>query len=711
MDLRYNHKKLEEYRRRAAALVAQMTLEEKVSQTLYNSPAIARLGVFSYNWWNEALHGVARAGTATVFPQAIALAAMFDEQAMEQVADAISTEARAKYNAQQAAGDHDIYKGLTFWTPNVNIFRDPRWGRGHETYGEDPYLTGRLGVRFIEGLQGHDPDYLKTAACAKHYAVHSGPEAVRHQFDAHVTKQDLYATYLPAFQACVQEGGVEIVMGAYNRINGEPCCASRHLLEDILRKAWGFTGHITSDFGALRDFHEGHNITKNAEDSAALAMNCGCDLNAGTVYEHLLEAVRNGKVKESRIDEALTNLFATRMKLGMFDPKGANPYDAIPYSVVDSEPMRSLNEKIAERCPVLLKNNGLLPLHQESLHTIGVIGPNADSRRALVGNYEGTASRYITVLEGIQDLAGEDVRVLYSQGCHLYKDRVSALAQPHDRDSEVQRVCAESDVIVAVMGLDADLEGEEGDVGNEFASGDKRNLDLPGLQQETLRLIAESGKPAVLILLTGSAMALEWESKHFAAILQGWYPGAQGGRAIARLLFGEANPEGRLPITFYRTTEELPDFADYSMKERTYRYMSCPALYPFGFGLSYTSFSYRGETLSAQKIDRENGLDVTATVENLGAMAGTETVQVYVRAPGGEVPNAQLKGIAKVELLPGESKTVTIHLPAKAFETIEADGSAKLRRGCYQISVGGSQPEPRSEALTGHVVTILTAEY
>lgn len=477
MELNQNQEKLKEYRKRAKELVAQMTLEEKVGQTLYQAPAIPRLGIKAYNWWNEALHGVARAGTATVFPQAIGMAATFDEDLLEQVGDAVSTEARAKFNMQQKADDTDIYKGLTFWAPNVNIFRDPRWGRGHETFGEDPYLTSRLGVRYVMGLQGHDEDYLKAAACAKHFAVHSGPESVRHEFNAEVSEQDLRETYLPAFKACVQEGKVEAVMGAYNRTNGAPCCGNSYLLQDILRKEWGFEGHVTSDCWAIKDFHEGHLVTSTPVESVSMAMNNGCDLNCGNLFHFLTQAVENGMVDEKRLNEAVENLFMARMKLGVLDKKEENPFDKIPYTVVDSEEMRKLNREVARRSVVLLKNeNHILPLDKKKLHTIGVIGPNADSRKALVGNYEGTSSRYITVLEGIEDYVGENVRVLYSEGCHLYRDRTSNLAMEHDRDSEVRAVCEASDVVIAVVGLDATLEGEEGDTGNEYGSGDKPNL-------------------------------------------------------------------------------------------------------------------------------------------------------------------------------------------------------------------------------------------
>ncbi len=710
MDLVKNKAKIAEYQERARKLVAEMTLEEKVFQTLHSTPAIERLGIKSYNWWNEALHGVARAGTATIFPQAISLAATFDEDFIEKVADAISTEGRAKFNMQQKQEDTDIYKGLTFWSPNVNIFRDPRWGRGHETFGEDPYLTSRLGVRFVEGLQGHDENYMKSAACAKHFAVHSGPEDIRHSFNAKATKQDMYETYLPAFKACVQEGNVEAVMGAYNRTNGEPCCGSKALLQDILREEWGFEGHVVSDCWAIKDFHDGHNVTTGPVESVSLAMNNGCDLNCGNLFIFLVEAVKKGLVPEARLDEAVTNLFTARMKLGVFDEKGQNPFDNISYEEVDSREMQKLNLEAAEKCIVLLKNQDqLLPLDKSKIKTIGIIGPNANNRRALVGNYEGTASRYFTVSEGIQEYVGDDIRVLLSEGCHLHKDRVQELAISNDRISEVKGVCEASDVVVVCLGLDSGLEGEEGDMGNQYASGDKPNLDLPGLQQEILETAYASGKPVVLILLSGSALAVNWADEHIPAIIQGWYPGAQGGRAIAKVLFGEKNPEGKLPVTFYRTTEELPEFTDYSMAGRTYRYMKNEALYPFGYGLSYTEFAYSDVKLSTGTLD-EKGVQVKAVVTNSGSLEGTETVQVYVKAERPNTPNAQLKGIRKLTLKPGESREVTIDLPLKAFELCNREGISKVKAGTYQISIGGSQPEQRSMELTGREVTVLTVE-
>ena len=710
MELNANKQKLKEYRERAKALVAQMTLEEKVAQTLHKSPAIERLGIKKYNWWNEALHGVARAGTATVFPQAIGMAASFDEDLLEEVGEAVSTEARAKFNMQQGSEDTDIYKGLTFWAPNVNIFRDPRWGRGHETFGEDPYLTSRLGVRYIKGLQGHDENYLKAAACAKHFAVHSGPEAVRHEFDAVVSKQDLRETYLPAFQACVQEAHVESVMGAYNRTNGVPCCGNHELLIDILRKEWGFEGHVTSDCGAIRDFHEWHGVTSTAQESAAMAMANGCDLNCGELFAYLTQAVKDGLVEESRIDEAVVNLFTARMKLGVFDKKEKNPFDSIPYTVVDSKEMRELNTKTAAESIVLLKNqNHTLPLDKHKIKTIGVIGPNADNRKALEGNYEGTASRYVTVLEGIQDYVGDEVRVLYSLGCHLYKDRTTNLAEANDRSSEVRGVCRESDVIVAVMGMDATLEGEQGDAGNEYGSGDKPNLKLPGIQHDILKIAKEYNKPVILVVLSGSAVALTWEQEHLDAVVQGWYPGAQGGKAIAMMLFGETNPQGKLPITFYKTTEELPDFEDYSMKGRTYRYMTQEALYPFGYGLSYTEFYYTNAVF-AKTPDVKEGVEINVTIKNTGVIDGTETVQAYVKAKKEGAPNAQLKGIKKVFLKAGEEKTVSIYLPAQSFMLFDENGIAPYATPGYEISVGGSQPDARSCELMGKKPLILTID-
>lgn len=702
------------FRERAARLVEQMTLEEKVSQTLYNAPAIERLGIPEYNWWNESLHGVARAGTATLFPQVIGVAATFDENLVGEMATVISTEARAKYNVQKKAEDRDIYKGLTFWAPNINIFRDPRWGRGQETYGEDPYLTSRMGVRFVQAMQQEQDGFMKTAACAKHFAVHSGPEGLRHSFNAEVSKQDLYETYLPAFKACVQEAGVEAVMGAYNRTNGEPCCGSPQLLQEILRKEWGFEGHVVSDCWAVKDFHENHKVTKTPLESAAMAMNNGCDVNCGCMFPYLYDAVKGGYVEESRLDEAVINLMECRMKLGMFEPEGSLCFDQYDYDLVDCKEHQQLNLEIARKSLVLLKNeNNLLPLDVKKLKTIGVIGPNADSRRVLVGNYEGTASRYITVLEGIQDYVGEDVRVYYSEGCPLYHHKSTSLHREKDHFSEVKAICDKSDVLVVVLGLDASIEGEQGDAGNDFASGDKIDLHFPGIQPQLLELVQESKKPVILISMTGSAMALEWEDAHIPAIIQAWYPGTQGGRAVAEALFGAYSPEGKLPVTFYRTTEEVPEFTDYAMKGRTYRYMEQEALYPFGFGLSYTTFEMKdcqiypeicaGDTEGI--LPKKGALMVSAVIKNTGSYAAGETLQVYVKVLREGTPNAQLKGLKKVYLQPGEERKVTLRLEREAFGLYDQDGKFVIEPGLYEVSVGMQQPDARSSCLLGQEVT------
>lgn len=690
------------FEERAKDLVSRMTLEEKVFQTLHAAPAIDRLDVKAYNWWNEALHGVARAGVATVFPQAIGLAASFDEDLLEEVADTISTEGRAKFNAQQKYGDHDIYKGLTFWSPNVNIFRDPRWGRGHETYGEDPYLSSRLGIRFVNGIQGNDDKYMKAAACAKHFAVHSGPEDVRHSFNAECSTQDLYETYLPAFKACVQEADVESVMGAYNRTNGEPCCGSKTLLQDILRDEWGFKGHVVSDCWAIKDFHEYHKVTSTPVESVSLAMNNGCDLNCGNIFGNLLLAVRDGLVEEKTIDRAVTRLMTTRMKLGLFDNPDKVPFNKIAYDQVDTKEHLKLNLKSAKKSIVLLKNEDkLLPLDKSKLKTVGVIGPNANNRKALVGNYEGTASEYITVLEGVKEYLGEDTRVYYSEGCHLFKNSVSGLGMENDRLAEARMVCDMSDVVIACFGLDPGLEGEEGDQGNEFASGDKPNLNLPGIQEEVLKELYKSGKPIILVLLSGSALSIPWADDHIPAIVQGWYPGAQGGRAIAEILFGDYSPEGKLPVTFYRTTEELPDFTDYNMANRTYRYMKNEALYPFGYGLSYTDFDLSNPSIEGEELGLGKNVLCTVNIKNIGSMPGAETIQVYVKVKRDDAPNWQLKGLKKVYLNPNEEKTVSIELKDTAFGLYDNEGRLIIHEGEYEVFVGTSQPDERSIKLTG----------
>ncbi|MCQ2495929.1 MAG: glycoside hydrolase family 3 C-terminal domain-containing protein [Lachnospiraceae bacterium] len=715
-----NQEKVNEYRSRAKELVSKMTLKEKVYQLRHTAPAVESVGLPAYNYWNEALHGVARAGVATVFPQAIGMAASFDDELLGEVADTIATEGRGKYNAQFKYGDHGIYKGLTFWAPNINIFRDPRWGRGHETYGEDPYLTSRLGVSFVKGIQGDDENYLKAAACAKHFAVHSGPEDVRHHFNAECSPQDLRETYLPAFRALVQEANVEAVMGAYNRTNGEPCCGSKTLLKDILRKEWGFKGHVTSDCWAIKDMNEGHAVTKTPAESVALAINNGCDINCGDLYEYLLQAVEEGLTTEERIDEALVNVLTTRFKFGFFDSDEKNPYSKIDYSNVDTAEARALNLKMAEETIVLLKNDGVLPLNKNNIKSIGIIGPNADSRKALIGNYEGTASQYITIAEGIRKEAEEaGIRVYVGEGCHLYKDRAQALGEYNDRIAEVKAVCEYSDVVVLCMGLDAGLEGEEGDEGNEFGSGDKPNLKLPGIQQEVIDTVAASGKPAILVVLSGSCLALDKAAKEVPAILQGWYPGAQGGQAIANIIFGKKSPEGKLPLTFYSENNTLPEFTDYAMKGRTYRYMTETPLYPFGFGLSYTDISETVQEISIQTGDKSetvysssdaaiapvefsgDKMSISVKLTNTGKMDGGATVQCYIASGIEGAPVRQLKGLKKLHLSAGTEASTVITLDKSAFGLYDTKGEFKVNPGTYKVSIGDSQPDARSEELTG----------
>lgn len=700
------------FEERAKDLVSRMTLEEKVTQMLHSAPAISRLGIPSYNWWNEALHGVARAGTATMFPQAIGMAATFDEELLYKVADVISTEGRARYHEFQRKGDHDIYKGLTFWSPNVNIFRDPRWGRGHETYGEDPYLTGRLGVAFIKGLQGSDGKYLKSAACAKHFAAHSGPESERHEFNAVVSKKDLRETYLPAFKDCVKEAGVETVMGAYNRTNGEPCCGSQTLLKEILREEWGFKGHVVSDCWAIKDFHENHMVTKTAPESVALAVNKGCDLNCGNMYGNLLIAHKEGLVTEDMIGQSVTRLMVTRMRLGMFDDPEDVPYTKIPYELNDCREHREFSLEVSKKSLVLLKNeNNMLPLDKNRIKSIAVIGPNADSRDALIGNYFGTASRYVTVVEGIRETVSDDTRIYYSPGCHLYKVK-TGLAEPRECFAEAVAAAERADVVVMCMGLDASIEGEDGDVSNEYAGGDKLHLDLPGLQQELLETVYKAGKPMILVLLAGSALSVTWADEKVPAIIEAWYPGSEGGRAIASMIFGEFSPSGRLPVTFYRTTEELPDFRDYSMKNRTYRYMQNEALYPFGYGLGYTKFGYSCLKLSKNRINAVEGIECSVKVKNEGGFESDEVVQLYLKdvEAGVEIPRWQLAGVKRIHLKPGQEAQVDFKISPVQMSLIDKEGRRILEPGLFNIYVSGNQPDERSQKLTSCTILKETFE-
>ncbi len=688
----------EEARRRARELVGQMTVEERASQLRYDAPAIERLGVPAYNWWGEALHGVARAGVATSFPQAIAMAATFDTELLRKAGDVAATEGRAKYNAYSSEDDRDIYKGLTFWSPNVNIFRDPRWGRGQETYGEDPYLTSRLGVAYVEGLQGDD-DVLKSAACAKHFAVHSGPEAVRHEFNATATKKDMAETYLPAFKACVQEAGVEAVMGAYNRTNGEPCCGSKTLMQDILRGEWKFEGHYVSDCWAIKDFHERHMVTHTMEESAALALKTGCDINCGVTYLYLLKALEQGLVTEEEITEAAVRAFTARYLLGLFD---GSKYDEIPYKKVECEEHLEVAQQLARESVVLLKNDGVLPLKDVAGKTIGVIGPNANSREALVGNYHGTSSRYITVLEGIQDKVGHNGRVLYSEGSHLFKDRVENLAWENDRVAEAVTVAKHSDVVVLCVGLNETLEGEEGDTGNSYASGDKADLLLPEPQRKLMEAVFAVGKPVVVCLMAGSAIDLSEAQEKADAVLQLWYPGARGGKAVADILFGECSPSGKLPVTFYRSLDELPAFEDYSMRGRTYRYMEQEALYPFGYGLTYGDVQVEHAKVPSNA-GKSGDVTVHVAVKNVGDAATGDVIQIYVKDQKSPhaVPNHSLCAFARVYLEAGESREMDIVVSGNAFLVVDEEGTFIPGSGSYVLYVGTGQPDRRTTALTG----------
>ena len=694
-----------ETKKYAKKLVSQMTIEEKMSQMLYDSPAIERLNIPEYNWWNEALHGVARAGEATMFPQAIGMAAAFDDKMLKEIGDIVSTEGRAKFNQFLKKNDRGIFKGLTYWAPNVNIFRDPRWGRGHETFGEDPYLTSKLGVAYIKGLQGEDTEYLKSAACAKHFAVHSGPEADRHYFDAQVNDQDLYDTYLYAFKECVKEGKVEAVMGAYNRVNGAPACGNKRLLKDVLRDEWGFEGHVVSDCWAILDFHEHHKVTDTVAESAAMAVNNGCDLNCGTAFLHMKEAYEQGLVTEETITAAVERLMEVRIRLGMME-NYPSPYDEIPYERVECKEHVEKALEAARRSMVLLKNDGLLPLDKNKIKSIAVIGPNANSRDALIGNYTGTSSEYITVLEGIQRYVGNDIRVYSAEGCHLWKDKVESLARVKDRFAEAIIAAEQADVVVMCLGLDAFLEGEEGDAGNEYASGDKIDLRLPGLQQELLEEITAVGKPVVLVLLAGSAMDLSWAQDNVDAIVDAWYPGARGGKVVAEVLFGETAPNGKLPVTFYSSTDELPDFNDYSMNNRTYRYYKGTPLYPFGYGLSYTDIEYKNARMNKTEGNIGDCFTVEVEVKNNGKYKVHEAVQLYVKdiEASTRVPNWQLRGIENVCLEAGETKKVSMSISARDFALITENGECVVEPGTFLIAVGGQQPDERSSNLTGKKV-------
>lgn len=844
------------FKERAADLVSRMTLEEKIAQLQNDAPAIPRLGVPKYEWWNEALHGVARAGAATSFPQAIGLAATFDTHLMREVATAISDEGRAKHHEFASREQRNRYQGLTFWSPNINIFRDPRWGRGQETYGEDPFLTSLMGIEFVKGLQGDDPKYRKVDATAKHYAVHSGPEADRHHFDVHPSERDLWETYLPAFQALVQDANVKSVMGAYNRVYGESASASELLLKDILREQWGFDGYVVSDCDSIEDIFKYHKIVATPEEAAALGIKNGTELNCGTTYNALADAVKKGLITEAEIDAALTNLMLTRFELGMFDPPERVRWANIPYSVNQSAEHDWLARRAAQASLVLLKNDGILPLSQD-IGTIAVIGPTADEVMSLLGNYYGTPAAPVTILQGIREAAGPNTKVLYSRGADLVEGREEPRAAPviepthlrpaagsneqglkgeyfksqdlsgtpvmtridrrvsfrwdrggpiddliargefpadaigsdnfsvrwtgqlvppvsgryelsvgandgfrlfidgklvldsweltpriasksafmnleagraYDlrleyfddiRDAEVRlgwrlpgakppleealEAARAADVVVFVGGLTGDVEGEEMKVSYPgFAGGDRTDLRLPSSQRKLLEALHATGKPIVVVLTTGSAMAIDWEKQNVPAILVAWYPGQRGGSAVADVLFGDANPSGRLPVTFYKANEKLPPFEDYSMEGRTYRYFKGEPLYPFGHGLSYTTFEYSGLTLDRSQAEATDQVTATVRVKNVGARAGEEVVQLYVRPVDVKEMRAlkELRGIEKIALFPGEEREVSFTLtPERHITYWDAERDTySVAPGSYEIQIGASSADIRAKA-------------
>ncbi|MFP4407418.1 MAG: glycoside hydrolase family 3 N-terminal domain-containing protein [Spirochaetaceae bacterium] len=689
---------------RADDLISRLSLPEKASQLLHESPGIERLGIPAYNWWNECLHGVARAGRSTVFPQAIALAATFDEEALERVATVISDEGRAKYYAARAAGNHGQYRGLTFWTPNVNIFRDPRWGRGQETYGEDPYLSSRLGISFVRGIQQEREGRLKAAACAKHYAVHSGPEALRHEFDARVSPRELRESYLPAFEALVREAKVEAVMGAYNRTNGEPCCASPTLLEGILRGEWGFSGHVVSDCWAIRDFHEHHGVTAGPRESVALAIRAGCDLNCGETFEFALEAVEEGALQEAEIDRALRRLLLTRFKLGLLDPPDSpDPWHDLDTEIVDSAEHRSLAREVAADSMVLLKNNGILPL-SDDIQRLYVTGPNALNPEALLGNYYGLTASLVTPLEGIVKRMPEGVTVDYRKGALVDREK------PNPVDWAVFEA-ANHDVTVAFLGLDSSLEGEEGDAIASVSKGDRSDIGLPPGQLDFLRRMKERGARVVVVLTGGSALAVPEVHELADALLMAWYPGAEGGSAIADVLFGDRPPAGHLPVTFYSALSDLPPYEEYSMEGRSYRYFRGEPLYPFGFGLSYTSFTFSALNAPARVSlgERRNdsgeaesaATQVTATVVNTGTRRGKVAVQLYLSPPEQRfpTPRASLRGVRKVTLEPGEARKVRFSLERSAWKLFDEAGEPVYPEGNWRLTLGAASPGRRAVEL------------
>lgn len=679
---------------RVTDLLSRLTLSEKISQMCNACAAIPRLGIPAYDYWSEGLHGVARNGRATVFPQVIGMASAWDPDLIQRLGSAVGDEGRAKYHeALRRNGGNLIYQGLTFWSPNVNIFRDPRWGRGQETWGEDPYLTGELGSAFVRGLQGNHPRYLKAAACAKHYAVHSGPEKDRHTFNVHVSRREMFTTYLPAFRKLVQEAKVEAVMGAYNRVNDEPACGSQLLLVDILRGLWGFKGHVVSDCGALNDFHEHHKVTTTPTESAALALKMGCDNACICTYAHLDEAVEQGLVTEADIDRSLARTLTTRFKLGMFDPPEQVPYASIPMSVVGCQAHKDLAYEAALKSIVLLKNrNNILPI-KASTKTIELVGPNAASVDSLLGNYFGLADHMTTLLEGIVGTLPEGIKLEYHTGSQLVHPNESPL------DWSIYTAGA-SDLTIACMGINRWMEGEEGEAILAAENGDRRDIALPQTQVDYIRKLNEVGAKIILVLSGGSPIALGEVEDLVEAIVFVWYPGQEGGRAVADVLFGNAVPSGKLPLTFPKSMAQLPPFEDYSMVGRTYRYMTDEPLYPFGFGLSYTQFTYSDlkATIQAQK---GQPLTFSFKLTNVGEVASEEIVQVYVSDLQASlpVPLQSLIAFRRVALFPGESQVVSFEISPESLMLVDEAGELALEPGQFKLTIGGCSPSKRGLAL------------
>lgn len=702
-DTSYTRRELPDFRnprlsleQRVNDLVSLLTLEEKVLQMQNDAPSIPRLGLPAYNWWSECLHGVARNSVATVFPQAIGMAATWDTDLIRDEADVISTEARAKYKEAIEKGQRGRYQGLTFWSPNINIFRDPRWGRGQETFGEDPYLTGCIGVAFVKGLQGNDTRYFKVIATAKHFAVHSGPESLRHKFDAWCSEHDLYETYLPAFEALVKDGNVYSVMGAYNRFRGTPCCASDPLLDETLRIKWGFKGYVVSDCGAIWDIYNGHGVVPTAEQAAVLGVMAGCDLTCGNEYRELTGAVTKGYIGEQVIDASVRRLFTARFRLGLFDPDSLVPWSGIPVSDNDLESSRKLARKVAQESIVLLKNKDhLLPL-SDGIKEIAVIGPYADKINVLLGNYHGIPSRPVTVLTGIKNHAGKRMHISYSPGVPALEDQNKF--NPSDT-VDLYKMARKADVIIFVGGISPGLEGEEMDVIVEgFSGGDRTSLDLPGNQQKLLEELKKTGKPVILVLVNGSALAVKWAEEAIPAIVEAWYPGEEGGNAVADVLFGEYNPAGRLPVTFYQSVNDLPPFTDYSMKNRTYRYFTGKTLYPFGFGLSYSEFKYESVYSDHPQIHEEDSIVLTVTLKNTENMDGDEVIQVYSQKPVShfEQPLKKLIAFKRVFIEKGAVKKVDIPVALKNLRIYDPSRQDYwLEPGEYLLRIGASSEDLR----------------